>query len=305
MLSCSGLTKIYRQRRAVDDFSLELPAGRILGLVGPNGAGKSTLLKMITGLIWPSAGGVSIDGVDVHARPRQALARVGAIIEWPAFYPDLSARLNLDILSGGSGRDYELRRAEVVKMVDMQGFLNEKVGRFSTGMKQRLGIALALLPDSKFIILDEPTNGLDPLGLIEIRRIIREYHRKFGTTILVTTHLLPEIEQVATDIAVIDQGRLIAAGDIQTLLSADHLLVIAVSEPARAAELLKCAALPIARLRVIEGEGLRMSLADEGCIGEINRLLVANGIAVTHLSVERKTLENFFLENTGGDDHVA
>jgi ABC-2 type transport system ATP-binding protein len=305
MLSCSGLTKIYRHRRAVDDFSLELPAGRILGLVGPNGAGKSTLLKMITGLIWPSAGSVSIEGVDVHARPRQALARVGAIIEWPAFYPDLSARLNLDILSGGSGRDYELRRAEVVKMVDMQGFLNEKVGRFSTGMKQRLGIALALLPDSKFIILDEPTNGLDPLGLIEIRRIIREYHRKFGTTILVTTHLLPEIEQVATDIAVIDRGRLIAAGDIQTLLSADNLLVIAVSEPARAAELLNCAAFPIARLRVIEGEGLRMSLADERCIGEINQLLVANGIAVTHLSVERKTLENFFLENTGGDDHVA
>lgn len=299
MLSCRSLTKVFQKRVAVEDFSLEVEPGRVLGLVGPNGAGKSTLLKMITGLIWPTAGEVVINGHNVHEDQRRALDRVGAIIEWPAFFPDLSARINLALLSGGHGKAYEARRAEVLKLVDMQEFLDEKVGRFSTGMKQRLGIALALLPDSQFIILDEPTNGLDPLGLVEIRQIIREYHRKFGTTILITTHLLAEIEQVATDIALINKGRLVVAGPIGALLADDNLLRIGTPTPAEAAAFLGAASFPLGGIHWAEGEGLRVKLKDPSCVGEINTALVAGGITVEYLYLEKKTLESFFLESTG------
>lgn len=248
MLECRALTKVYNKRRAVDNVTFTMRAGRVLGLVGPNGAGKSTLLKMITGLIWPSEGSVSIDGFDVQQNRCQALANVGAIIEWPSFYLDLSAKRNLDILSGGNGATYEKRVREIIHMVNLDGRLKDKVGRFSTGMKQRLGIALALLPNSQFIILDEPTNGLDPLGLIEIRRIIRDYNQLFGTSILVTTHLLPEIEQVAHDIAIINRGRLIAHGDIKTLLAGDNILKISVIETGNSVELIKT---PDCRLKML------------------------------------------------------
>jgi len=305
MLECNGLTKIYQGRRAVDNVTFEMRSGRVLGLVGPNGAGKSTLLKMVTGLIWPSAGNVTIDGHDVHQNQRLALADVGAIIEWPAFYPDLSARRNLQILSGGHGPEYEKRLSEIVRMVNLEGRLKDKVGRYSTGMKQRLGIALALLPNSRFIILDEPTNGLDPLGLLEIRQIIREYNRLFGTTILVTTHLLSEIEQVADDIAIINRGRLIAYGDIDDLLTGDNLLKIVVSKPDIAMRLLEISGLPIDKIHNAGDEGLQIKISDCGCVGDINELLVRNGIRVSCLNLVRKTLESFFLESTEEDEHVS
>ncbi len=305
MLECNGLTKIYQGRHAVDNVTFEMRSGRVLGLVGPNGAGKSTLLKMVTGLIWPSAGNVTIDGHDVHQNQRLALADVGAIIEWPAFYPDLSARRNLQILSGGHGPEYEKRLAEIIHMVNLDGRMKDKVGRYSTGMKQRLGIALALLPNSRFIILDEPTNGLDPLGLLEVRRIIREYNHLFGTTILVTTHLLSEIEQVADDIAIINRGRLIAYGDIDDLLAGDNLLKIIVSKPDAAARLLEISGLPIDKIHNAGDEGLQVKISDCGCVGDINELLVRNGIRVSCLNLVRKTLESFFLESTEEDEHVS
>ena len=301
MLECRGLTKIYNGRHAVDNVTLTMQSGRVLGLVGPNGAGKSTLLKMITGLIWPSGGSVSIDGFDVQQNRCQALAKVGAIIEWPAFYLDLSAKRNLDILSGGQGAEYEKRLKEIIHMVNLDGRLKDKVGRFTTGMKQRLGIALALLPDSQFIILDEPTNGLDPLGLIEIRKIIRDYNQLFGTTILVTTHLLPEIEQVAHDIAIINRGRLIAHGDIKTLLAGDNVLKISVIDPKNSLELLQNSGLAIENIRLTEYEGLQMRVPDQECAGAVNTLLVKNDIKVTGLTMVHRTLESFFLKSTEED----
>jgi ABC-2 type transport system ATP-binding protein len=233
------------------------------------------------------------------------LANVGAIIEWPSFYLDLSARRNLDILSGGNGTEYERKLREIIHMVNLDGRLSDKVGRFSTGMKQRLGIALALLPDSKFIILDEPTNGLDPLGLIEIRRIIRDYNQLFGTTILVTTHLLPEIEQVAHDIAIINRGRLIAHGEIKTLLAGDNILKVFASPLEQAFELIRKSELPVEFLQLIEGECVQMKISDEECAAEVNTLLVKNGIKISRLGIKRKTLESFFLESTGDDQHVS
>ncbi|MDD3704079.1 MAG: ABC transporter ATP-binding protein [Victivallaceae bacterium] len=305
MLECKALSKVYNGRHAVDNVTFTMRTGRVMGLVGPNGAGKSTLLKMFTGLIWPTGGTVSIDGFDVQQNQRRALANVGAIIEWPSFYLDLSARRNLDILSGGNGTEYERKLREIIHMVNLDGRLSDKVGRFSTGMKQRLGIALALLPDSKFIILDEPTNGLDPLGLIEIRRIIRDYNQLFGTTILVTTHLLPEIEQVAHDIAIINRGRLIAHGEIKTLLAGDNILKVFASPLEQAFELIRKSELPVEFLQLIEGECVQMKISDEECAAEVNTLLVKNGIKISRLGIKRKTLESFFLESTGDDQHVS
>ncbi len=305
MLQCNGLTKIYQGRRAVDNVTFEMRSGRVMGLVGPNGAGKSTLLKMVTGLIWPSAGNVEIDGHDVHQNQRLALANVGAIIEWPAFYPDLSAQRNLQILSGGHGPEYEKRLKEIIHMVNLDGRMKDKVGRYSTGMKQRLGIALALLPDSRFIILDEPTNGLDPLGLLEIRRIIREYNQMFNTTILVTTHLLSEIEQVADDIAIINRGRLIAFGDMNALLAGDNLLKIVVSDNEAAVKILQASELPIDKIHITGAEGLQLKLTCCDCVSDINELLVRNNIKVSCLNLVRKTLESFFLESTEEDEHVS
>ncbi|NLK83714.1 MAG: ABC transporter ATP-binding protein [Lentisphaerae bacterium] len=305
MLECKALSKVYNGRHVVDNVTFTMRTGRVMGLVGPNGAGKSTLLKMFTGLIWPTGGTVSIDGFDVQQNQRRALANVGAIIEWPSFYLDLSARRNLDILSGGNGTEYERKLREIIHMVNLDGRLSDKVGRFSTGMKQRLGIALALLPDSKFIILDEPTNGLDPLGLIEIRRIIRDYNQLFGTTILVTTHLLPEIEQVAHDIAIINRGRLIAHGEIKTLLAGDNILKVFASPLEQAFELIRKSELPVEFLQLIEGECVQMKISDEECAAEVNTLLVKNGIKISRLGIKRKTLESFFLESTGDDQHVS
>lgn len=305
MLECKALSKVYNGRHAVDNVTFTMRTGRVMGLVGPNGAGKSTLLKMFTGLIWPTGGTVSIDGFDVQQNQRRALANVGAIIEWPSFYLDLSARRNLDILSGGNGTEYERKLREIIHMVNLDGRLSDKVGRFSTGMKQRLGIALALLPDSQFIILDEPTNGLDPLGLIEIRRIIRDYNQLFGTTILVTTHLLPEIEQVAHDIAIINRGRLIAHGEIKTLLAGDNILKVFASPLEQAFELIRKSELPVEFLQLIEGECVQMKISDEECAAEVNTLLVKNGIKISRLGIKRKTLESFFLESTGDDQHVS
>ena len=199
----------------------------------------------------------------------------------------------------------ERKLREIIHMVNLDGRLSDKVGRFSTGMKQRLGIALALLPDSQFIILDEPTNGLDPLGLIEIRRIIRDYNQLFGTTILVTTHLLPEIEQVAHDIAIINRGRLIAHGEIKTLLAGDNILKVFASPLEQAFELIRKSELPVEFLQLIEGECVQMKISDEECAAEVNTLLVKNGIKISRLGIKRKTLESFFLESTGDDQHVS
>ena len=212
-VECFCLTKRYGRRVVLDDVSLEINDGGVTGLIGPNGAGKSTLIKLITGLIWPTEGFVLVDGFDAHREHTKAMRRIGAVIEWPAFIPDLSARANLDIFSGGHGRAYREKRAEILRFMELESVLDRKVGSFSTGMRQRLGITLALLPDSEFIILDEPTNGLDPAGIVEIRQIIREYNRQFGVSVMVSSHLLSEVEQICDHLILIDGGRLKAWGE--------------------------------------------------------------------------------------------
>ena len=306
-VECFCLTKRYGQRVVLDDVSLEINDGGVTGLIGPNGAGKSTLIKLITGLIWPTEGFVLVDGFDAHREHTKAMRRIGAVIEWPAFIPDLSARANLDIFSGGHGRAYREKRAEILRFMELESVLDRKVGSFSTGMRQRLGITLALLPDSEFIILDEPTNGLDPAGIVEIRQIIREYNRQFGVSVMVSSHLLSEVEQICDHLILIDGGRLKAWGEIGELLDSRPRLRLRTDRPESAAALLRRAvagnALPPCGIE--NGpDGILLELG-ESCAGAVNRLLVENGFNVTHLAVERQTLENFFLKETAGDNGHA
>lgn len=306
-VECFCLTKRYGRRAVLDDVSLEINDGGVTGLIGPNGAGKSTLIKLITGLIWPTEGFVLVDGFDAHREHTKAMRRIGAVIEWPAFIPDLSARANLDIFSGGHGRAYREKRAEILRFMELESVLDRKVGSFSTGMRQRLGITLALLPDSEFIILDEPTNGLDPAGIVEIRQIIREYNRQFGVSVMVSSHLLSEVEQICDHLILIDGGRLKAWGEIGELLDSRPRLRLRTDRPESAAALLRRAvagnALPPCGIE--NGpDGILLELG-ESCAGAVNRLLVENGFNVTHLAVERQTLENFFLKETSGDNGHA
>lgn len=306
-VECFCLTKRYGRKFALNDVSLEISDGGVTGLIGPNGAGKSTLIKLITGLVWPSEGFVLVDGFDAHREHAKAMRRIGAVIEFPSFLPDLSARANLDLFSGGHGRAYREKRAKILRFMELESSLDRKVGSFSTGMRQRLGITLALLPDSEFIILDEPTNGLDPVGIVEIRQIIREYNKQFGVSVMVSSHLLSEVEQICDHLILIDEGRLKAWGAIGELLDCRPHLRLRTSSQDAAVALLQRAVSEhkLPPFRIESGaDGILLEL-DESRVAAVNRLLVENGFDVTHLAVERQTLEHFFLKETAGKgDHV-
>lgn len=299
LLCGENLVKRFGSFAAVNGVSLAIEPGAIFGLIGPNGAGKSTLLKMITSLIAPTSGRVLIHGVDVAEDSEKALAGVGAVIEFPNFYLDLSARHNLNLLSGGSGKAYSAKLAKVIDFVGMTPFLDQKVRTFSTGMKQRLGIAFALLPDSELIILDEPTNGLDPAGIVEIRELIRDYNREYGVTVLVTSHMLGEIEQICTDIGILQRGKLAAMGKLGDLLSSRPAIRLEVAgDNAAIPALLAASTLPVLGCEPApDGDGWLVD-CEIDCRAEINRLLAERGLTLITLALQKRSLESYFLEVT-------
>lgn len=305
-ISCANLSKKYGRKTALENISLTIADGKVTGLVGPNGAGKSTFIKLLTGLIYPTTGYVSIDGFDVHAEHPEAMAHLGAIVEWPSFYPDLSARKNLAILSGGHGKKYEAKLQEVTKFLDINDALDRKAGVLSTGMKQRLGIALALLPDSKYILLDEPANGLDPSGIVEIRNLIRDYNRKFGITVLVSSHLLSEIEMICDELIMIVDGRLKASGNLQQLLSGGRRIKVATTSPQETALFLQKAFEEKREWIVSEpryaGEGFTFLIPENCNPSQVGLELYKAGFVLSHLAGEQLTLEDFFLKKTAGED---
>ena len=215
-IETSGLTKRFGGRVAVRDLSIDVPAGRIVGFVGPNGAGKTTTLRMLLGLIRPTSGEARVLGKPI-SDPASYLDRVGALIETPAFYPTLSGRDNLRVLAVLGGIDAG-RIPGLLKTVGLAGRERDQVGGYSLGMKQRLGVAAALLPDPELLVLDEPTNGLDPEGIIEMRELLRTL-RAEGRTILVSSHLLGELEQVADWLVVIKDGEAVYTGPTHELTS--------------------------------------------------------------------------------------
>ncbi|WP_292365601.1 MULTISPECIES: ABC transporter ATP-binding protein [unclassified Methanoculleus] len=218
MIRCDRLTRVYNGIPAVDDLCLEIPAGEVFGLLGPNGAGKSTTILMLVGLIQPTSGACFIDGVEVAAHPIEVKKKIGYMPEDVGFYADLTAEENLDYAARFYGLKENERRTRVGDLLALVGLdgVGTKVGGYSKGMRQRLGLARALVNDPAVVILDEPTANLDPRGVLDYRRIVRELAER-GTTVLVSSHILPEVSKVCTSVGILARGKLIASGDREML----------------------------------------------------------------------------------------
>ena len=285
------LTKRYGNLLAVDRLTLRLRRGEVYGFLGPNGAGKTTTLRMLLGLVRPSSGRASVLGL--APGNSSGLARTGAMIESAALYPFLSGRDNLRVLARHAGAPEE-RIAPALAEVDLSDRAEDRFGSYSQGMKQRLGVAAALLKDPDLLILDEPTNGLDPAGMAEMRSFIRNLGRG-RRTVLLSSHLMTEVEQVCDRVGVIRSGKLVGEGTVDELRGRAGLRVRA--EPLASAERV-VAALDIVE-SVTAGDGVLKIGTDPALAPWINRALVRAGIDVIELSSERASLEEVFLELTG------
>lgn len=296
VLRTVGLTKRFGVTTAVDELDLEVRAGEVFGFLGPNGSGKSTTAGMILGLIKPTAGRVELFGTPLDSDRTGLLRRVGAVIESPAFYPFLSGRDNLRALATASGGVPEGR----IDSLLAQAGLTERAGSpfktYSLGMKQRLGIASTLLSDPALVILDEPTNGLDPAGQREVRALIPQLARE-GRAVLLASHLLHEVEQVCDRVAIIRRGRLVESGTVGELLRRDSYLEIEVDDPGRAASALRGAALPFVGRVTVEGTRLSVVAPPERG-AEINRALAAEGLYASAIIPRTSSLEDLFIELT-------
>lgn len=220
MLEVEHLVKKFKNFTAVDDLNLTIRKGEYMGLLGPNGAGKSTTLKSITGLIFPTSGRISIAGNDISENRRQALSHVGTVIETPEFYPNFTPAEGMDYVGsmyGLSKREIEIRSRDVLEELGMWDWRDQKIKKFSKGMRQRVMIAQAMLPNPDILILDEPTSGLDPRGMIEVRQTLNDL-KKYDVTLLVSTHILKEVSEVCSHVTMINHGKTVVSGDVKTLL---------------------------------------------------------------------------------------
>jgi len=290
VIQLKNVFKRFGQRLAVADLTLQVPAGEIYGLLGHNGAGKSTAIGMMLGQVWPTSGDVRICGHEVTGHRRQALQKVGAIFESPAFYDYLSGWRNLDILSSYTAPTPRGRIQEVIQWVGLSGREHSKVRTYSHGMRARLALAQALLPQPALLILDEPGDGLDPEGIHELRQTILRLHREMGLTILLSSHLLNEVEQVCTRIAVLNQGRKVFEGALADTRQGEKWVRLRVGNFPQAVQGLRAAGL-IAGQRegaaVLPGPGVGTD--------QIVRCLVDHGVPVYEIGREQETLEQFYL----------
>ncbi|HTF09224.1 MAG TPA: ABC transporter ATP-binding protein [Asanoa sp.] len=289
---CEKLTKRYGEVVAVQDLDLTVRAGEVYGFLGPNGAGKTTTLRMLLGLIRPTSGRVLL-----HGQPPGDLSGVGAMIEGPAFYPYLSGRDNLRVLARYAAVDD--RRIDVVlDLVDLSGRAKHKFGTYSLGMKQRLGVAAALLKDPQLLILDEPTNGLDPAGMADMRALIRRLGAA-GSTVLISSHLLTEVEQICDRVGIIARGALVAENTVAELRSGAGLRIQAAPLDNAAAWLRLV--LGAAAVAIVDG-ALDVTV-EPARAAELNESLVKAGISVSELRTRERDLEQVFLELTGGESN--
>jgi ABC-2 type transport system ATP-binding protein len=292
------LTKRYGSLTAVDAVSLTVRAGEVYGFLGPNGAGKTTTLRMLLGLVRPTSGAVRVFGRPPGARGY--LDAVGALVEGPAFYPYLSGRDNLRVMAhhGGAPPD---RVATVLDLVDLTDRAGDRYATYSLGMKQRLGVAAALLKDPRLLVLDEPTNGLDPAGMADMRRLVRRLAAT-GCTVLLSSHLMGEVEQLCDRVGVVAGGRLIAESTVAGLRGGATLRVVA--DPLDTAAAWARALLGEARVRLADG-GLDLDVEPDRAAW-VNAELVAAGVAVSQLRPRERGLEQVFLELTRREvDHVG
>ena len=295
VLRTAGLTRRFGRLTAVADLDLEVSRGQVFGFLGPNGAGKTTTIGMILGLLRPTAGHVEMFGLDTRVHLRRALRRTGAIVESPTFYPHLSGRDNLRVFALLSGGVEDKRLDEVLALVGLGERAGSKVRTYSLGMRQRLGIAAALVHDPDLVVLDEPTNGLDPAGMREIRQLIRELGQ-MGKTVFVSSHLLNEVEQMCDHVGILKAGRLLTHGSVSDMLQRGQALEMEVTDEDGA-------------VRVLEGldwvdavtrqDGRLIVQAPRERAAELSKALAERQIYLSELRPRESTLEEFFLEVTG------
>jgi ABC-2 type transport system ATP-binding protein len=305
VIETSGLTKRFGERTAVANVDLRVPRGAAFGYLGPNGAGKTTLIRMLLGLTQATAGTMQLLGHSVPEERSVALARVGAIVEEPRFHAHLTGRENLSVIAAAREPEAHARIDGALVRVGLTHRADERVKRYSLGMRQRLGVARSLLADPELLILDEPTNGLDPAGIHEFRDMIRGFVAE-GRTVLLSSHLLDEVEKICDEVAIVDRGRVVAQGPIADLAAGGkHTILIATSDEERALSILS-------DHRAVESvspeaSGLRVTLLpDDGAAGDdISRRLVLGGLAIRRFEPARVSLEQRFLEITSRLEEAA
>ena len=290
-LTAEHLTKIIGDRTIVDDVSFEIGEGEVFGFLGPNGAGKTTTIRMLVGLIKPTAGRVLICGHDVRREFEKAMRCIGCIVETPDLYRFMTERENLAHFARMLGTELaDIER--VASLVNLAHRLDQRVGTYSLGMRQRLGIAQALLGHPKLLILDEPANGLDPAGIREIRELLRKLAGEQSMSVFISSHLLAEIELTCDRVAIIHKGRILREGSVRELISSRRAMEFRVSDLARGAEIIGNATIDDGRLLVP---------IEESAAPPLVAALTAAGIDVYRVAPNRQTLEEMFLEATGGE----
>jgi ABC-2 type transport system ATP-binding protein len=296
-LKTKTLSKDYGRRLAVDRLDLEVERAELFGFLGPNGAGKTTTIRMALGLIAPTSGSVEVLGLDVHRHGSEVLPRVGALVESPALYSYLPGRDNLRVFGSLLGGVTEHRIDEVLDIVSLRGRDRDRVRTYSMGMKQRLGLAIALLNDPELLILDEPANGLDPAGIVEMRDLLRHLAGA-GKTVFISSHVLSEVQQICTRVAIINHGRLVRVAPVAELLQAPGEFEVRVDAPERlVAELRKHDWGREARPE----DGVIVTSSPDGRGRSLIKFLVEAGFDPDAVSPRQRDLEDIFLTLTGAE----
>ena len=299
-ISTRSLTKRFGRIVAVDSVDLAVPEGSRYGILGPNGSGKTTLVRLLLGLVYATSGAIEVMGRQIPAGCADVLPEIGALVEEPAAYPNLSGYTNLALLDaagpGGSRRTRRRRIGQALEAVGLAGIDRRPVKAYSLGMRQRLGLAAALMRSPRLLILDEPTNGLDPRGIRDVRDLLIDLNEA-GTTVFLSSHLLAEVEQLCTHVGIFDRGRLVLASDLATLREPTGRVAIDSPDADRVAALLDG--------RVETRQGARLVVCHDDAAA-LNAELVREGVRVTEIGPHRRSLEQIVLEVTGaGSDQIG
>jgi ABC-2 type transport system ATP-binding protein len=296
VLSTRNLVKQYGQRIAVNDLNLDVYRGDIFGFLGPNGAGKTTTIRMVLGLITPTSGQVQVLGQDVALHGAEILPRVGALVETPALYLYMTGRDNLRAVGQSLGGVSEDRISTALELVGLANRQRDRVRTYSLGMKQRLGVALALLNDPEILILDEPANGLDPAGIVEMRELFRALARQ-GKTVFISSHVLGEVQQLCTRVAILNLGKLVTEARPEDLIQATGQFLVYVENPSAALAVIQRE--PWGTQARMDPNGGIFTVAPDGRGRSLNKFLVDAGYIPDSIIYQNESLEQAFLRLTG------
>jgi ABC-2 type transport system ATP-binding protein len=302
IIEVSNLSKSFKGRKVIDKINLIVEEGDIFGFLGPNGSGKTTTIRMLVNLIYPDEGTIKINGCNLKDNFKNAIENVGVIVETPKFHPYLSGRKNLELMANLISDISSDRVDEVLKLAGLISRAGDKVKTYSLGMKQRLGIANALLGNPELVILDEPTNGLDPQGMKEIRDLVCELALKKNITFFISTHLLHEVEQICNKVAILNHGKIVAQGKVDDLLNFDYETVeICTSSNERVLDIIKHLHYVKSAERSVKGIVVHI---EKGRSAELNRLLITNDVDIEYLIPLNRSLETFFIDITKGGGEI-